>query len=62
VLAADNRTCEAGKVMGGSYATRVDALAAAAPDGGAVPRTGNFGGWSSPTIGFRVACDVVTAS
>jgi hypothetical protein len=62
VLAADNRTCEPGTVMGGSYATRVESLAAAAADGGAVPRTGNFGGWSSPTIGFRVACDVVTAS
>jgi hypothetical protein len=62
VLAADNRSCGPGKVMGGSYATRVEALASAAADGGEVPRTGNFGGWSSPTIGFRVACDVTARS
>ena len=39
----------------GSYATGVDALPAIA-EGGAAPRTGNSQPWSSPTIGFRVAC------
>jgi sulfatase modifying factor 1 len=55
--AIDNRSCEAGLVMGGSYATRVDALPSIGA-GGMAPRTGNADAWSSPTIGFRVACDV----
>jgi formylglycine-generating enzyme required for sulfatase activity len=55
--AVDNRTCAPGLVMGGSYATRADALPAIA-EGGAAPRTGNAQPWSSPTIGFRVACEV----
>ena len=54
----DNRACSPGLVMGGSYATRVDALPLI-ETGGAAPRTGNRGAaWSSPTIGFRVACDL----
>jgi formylglycine-generating enzyme required for sulfatase activity len=59
--AVDDRSCAPGRVMGGSYATRVDALPAVA-DGGAAPRTGNAQPWSSPTIGFRVACEVKAAS
>lgn len=55
---ADNRTCSPGMVMGGSYATRADALPLVAAGSKDVPRTGNFNGWSSPTIGFRVACRV----
>lgn len=46
-----------GRVMGGSYATRADALPGIA-EGGPAPRTGNDQPWSSPTVGFRVACDV----
>jgi formylglycine-generating enzyme required for sulfatase activity len=57
----DNRICAPGLVMGGSYATRADALPTIA-EGGAAPRTGNAQPWSSPTIGFRVACDVTAAS
>ena len=49
--------CAAGRVMGGSYATRADALPAIA-DGGVAPRTGNDYPWSSPTLGLRVACDL----
>ena len=49
--------CAPGRVMGGSYATRADALATIG-DGGLAPRTGNDRPWSSPTIGMRVACDV----
>ena len=56
--AADNQACAPGMVMGGSYATRADALPLVAEGSKAVPRTGNFNGWSSPTIGFRVACKV----
>ena len=52
--------CSPGRVMGGSYATRADALPTIA-DGGTVPRTGNDRPWSSPTIGLRVACDVKAA-
>ncbi len=52
--------CTAGLVMGGSYATRIDALAGIA-DGGSAPRTGNDLPWSSPTVGMRVACDVKAA-
>jgi formylglycine-generating enzyme required for sulfatase activity len=59
--AVDNKSCAPGLVMGGSYATRVDALPAIA-DGGAAPRTGNAQPWSSPTIGFRVACEVKAVS
>lgn len=55
--AVDDKSCAPGRVMGGSYATRVDALPAIG-EGGAAPRTGNAQPWSSPTIGFRVACDV----
>ncbi len=55
--AVDSRLCGDGRVMGGSYATRAEALAGIA-DGGFAPRTGNSGAWSSPTIGFRVACTV----
>jgi len=58
--AVDNRSCPPGRVMGGSYATRVDALPTIA-EGGAAPRTGNSHSWSSPTIGFRVACDITAA-
>ena len=57
--AIDNRGCAPGRVMGGSYATRADALPLIA-SGGPAPRTGNLDPWSSPTIGFRVACDVRT--
>ena len=60
--AADNQTCTPGMVMGGSYATRSDALPMVAEGTRAVPRTGNFNGWSSPTIGFRVACKVAARS
>jgi hypothetical protein len=49
--------CAPGRVMGGSFATRVDALPAIGA-GGLAPRTGNDRPWSSPTVGFRVACDV----
>jgi formylglycine-generating enzyme required for sulfatase activity len=49
--------CSPGRVMGGSYATRADALPTIAA-GGTAPRTGNDRPWSSPTIGLRVACDV----
>ncbi|MEO6015397.1 MAG: SUMF1/EgtB/PvdO family nonheme iron enzyme [Devosia sp.] len=50
--------CDApGRVMGGSYATSASALINIA-NGGGVPRTGNDKPWSSPSIGFRVACDV----
>jgi hypothetical protein len=47
-------------VLGGSYATRADALPLIGA-GGAAPRTGNIQAWSSPTIGFRVACEVKVA-
>jgi hypothetical protein len=53
--------CEPGLVMGGSYATRVEELVKVG-GGGAAPRTGNDRPWSSPTIGFRVACDVKPAA
>jgi formylglycine-generating enzyme required for sulfatase activity len=56
-----NGRCAPGRVMGGSYATSADALAGVG-DGGLAPRTGNDRPWSSPTIGFRVACNVRTAS
>src|SRR5690606_4083362 len=59
--ALDDGTCAPGRVMGGSYATRADALPLIA-EGGAAPRTGNVQPWSSPTIGFRVACDVKAVS
>ena len=59
--AVDNKSCAPGLVMGGSFATRVDALPAIA-EGGAAPRTGNAQPWSSPTIGFRVACEVKAVS
>ena len=49
--------CAPGRVMGGSYATRADALASIAT-GGTAPRTGNDRPWSSPTVGLRVACNV----
>ncbi|MDO8358556.1 MAG: SUMF1/EgtB/PvdO family nonheme iron enzyme, partial [Devosia sp.] len=49
--------CAPGRVMGGSFATRADALASIG-DGGLAPRTGNDRPWSSPTIGMRVACEV----
>ncbi|MEO8756260.1 MAG: SUMF1/EgtB/PvdO family nonheme iron enzyme [Devosia sp.] len=49
--------CGPGRVMGGSFATRADALASI-ETGGTAPRTGNDRPWSSPTIGLRVACDV----
>jgi formylglycine-generating enzyme required for sulfatase activity len=49
--------CSMGRVMGGSYATRSDALPTIAT-GGTAPRTGNDRPWSSPTIGLRVACNV----
>jgi formylglycine-generating enzyme required for sulfatase activity len=49
--------CTPGRVMGGSYATRAEALPGIAA-GGTAPRTDNARPWSSPTIGFRVACDV----
>ena len=49
--------CGPGRVMGGSYATRADALSTIAA-GGIAPRTGNDRPWSSPTIGLRVACNV----
>lgn len=52
-----NGQCAPGLVLGGSYATRADALPLIEA-GGAAPRTGNDRPWSSPTIGFRVACDV----
>jgi formylglycine-generating enzyme required for sulfatase activity len=52
--------CSTGRVMGGSYATRVDALPRIEA-GGTVPRTGNDDPWSSPTVGLRVACDVKRA-
>jgi hypothetical protein len=58
--AVDNRSCDPGRVMGGSYATRAESLAAIS-GGGLAPRTGNTGAWSSPTIGFRVACEVKTS-
>jgi hypothetical protein len=53
--------CTPGRVMGGSFATRNDALAHVG-DGGLAPRTGNDRPWSQPTIGFRVACLVRAAS
>ncbi len=53
--------CAPGRVMGGSYATRADALVGIG-EGGLAPRTGNDRPWSSPTIGFRVACDVKPAA
>ena len=56
-LAADNGACAPGLVMGGSYATRAESLPSIGA-GGAAPRTGNNAAWSSPTIGFRVACSV----
>jgi len=59
--AVDNKSCAPGLVMGDSFATRVDALPAIA-EGGAAPRTGNAQPWSSPTIGFRVACEVKAMS
>ena len=49
--------CADGRVMGGSYATRADALPTIG-DGGVAPRTGNDLPWSSPTIGVRLACTV----
>ena len=49
--------CSMGRVMGGSYATRSDALASIAA-GGPAPRTGSDHPWSSPTVGLRVACNV----
>ncbi len=52
-----NGQCVPGVVMGGSYATRAEALPLIEA-GGTAPRTGNSRPWSSPTIGFRVACDV----
>lgn len=58
--AVDNRACAPGLVLGGSYATRVDALPLI-PEGGAAPRTGNVNAWSSPQIGFRVACSLATS-
>ena len=58
--AVDNRTCTDGRVMGGSYATRSESLAAIA-EGGLAPRTSNISAWASPTIGFRVACEVQAA-
>ena len=61
-LDADNGICAPGTVMGGSYATRAYALASVAEGTVTVPRTGNFNGWSSPTIGFRVACKVAAKS
>ena len=57
LTAIRNTGCSPGRVMGGSYATRADALPSIAP-GGTVPRTGNDNPWSSPTIGLRVACTV----
>jgi formylglycine-generating enzyme required for sulfatase activity len=56
-----NGQCAPGRVMGGSYATSADALPNVG-EGGIAPRTGNDRPWSSPTIGFRVACDVRTLS
>lgn len=52
-----NGRCGDGRVMGGSYATRADALPAIAV-GGTAPRTGNDHPWSSPTVGLRLACTV----
>jgi len=49
--------CADGRVMGGSYATRADALPTIAA-GGTAPRTGNDRPWSSPAIGLRLACTV----
>jgi hypothetical protein len=54
--AVDDGTCKDGQVMGGSYATRIESLPLIGK-GGFAPRTGNVGAWSSPTVGFRVACD-----
>lgn len=56
-----NKQCDPGRVMGGSYATRTESLREIG-EGGLAPRTGNIGAWSSPTIGFRVACEVKAAS
>jgi formylglycine-generating enzyme required for sulfatase activity len=58
--AVDSNLCRPGRVMGGSYATRTEALASIG-DGGFVPRTGNDAPWSSPTIGIRVACTIKAA-
>lgn len=52
-----NGQCTPGKVMGGSFATSASALPHIAA-GGSAPRTSYAQPWSSPTIGFRVACDV----
>jgi formylglycine-generating enzyme required for sulfatase activity len=52
-----NGHCGDGRVMGGSFATRADALPAISA-GGTAPRTGNDHPWSSPAIGLRLACTV----
>lgn len=48
--------CGTGVVMGGSYATRAEAMAQSM--WGAMPRTDNRNPWSLPTVGFRVACEL----
>ena len=53
--AVENRQCGDGRVMGGSYATSADALAAIG-EGGRAPRLASPDAWTSPTIGLRVAC------
>lgn len=60
-LALDNRECAPGLVMGGSYATRAESLPLIG-EGGTAPRTGNLSPWSSPSIGFRVACTIATGT
>ncbi|MEP7239445.1 MAG: SUMF1/EgtB/PvdO family nonheme iron enzyme [Devosia sp.] len=54
----EHGACGDGRVVGGSFATRADAMAGIG-DGGVAPRTGNgVRAWSSPAVGLRVACDV----
>ena len=60
LTAIRSTTCTPGRVMGGSFATRADALPSIL-NGGTAPRTGNDKPWSSPTIGLRVACSVNAA-
>jgi formylglycine-generating enzyme required for sulfatase activity len=55
-----NGGCAPGLVMGGSFATSAEALPRIGA-GGAAPRTTNERPWSSPSIGFRVACDIGAA-
>ena len=48
--------CGTGVVMGGSYATRAEAMEQSM--WGAQPRTDNRNPWALPTVGFRVACEL----